>query len=294
MLSKYYWFKKAREYGWEADEANSSAMLAKLNESLNSNDVKSISPGGTLGIFFEAHINGNNKFIKTHRNGIMYEENLIKEFQLLRYLNGDFMHVDTFSLNCSGIPKTFLIMDWLDLKKNEYDVAYIRKLIEEYQKNLNGAVIKHMNYDLTDICKAAYESFALLEDKKLISYEISLQCEKSLKRFEHYANNCDRVICHGDCSNVNIVSKQHKTFLLDWEDALIGFRNYDLLYWLTFFGQRKYYSPNLLHELNIPEQSGRDTMAVILLVKSAISYMNETYKCNNLSMDERIGEVLQL
>ena len=83
-------------------------------------------------------------------------------------------------------------------------------------------------------------------------------------------------------------------YALDWEDALWGYQGYDILYWLTFYSQRKYYDKDLFRRIKIDKQFGKDMMILILLVKSYLSYRNGTYLSNKLSINDRISEVIQL
>ena len=82
--------------------------------------------------------------------------------------------------------------------------------------------------------------------------------------------------------------------VIDWEDSLMAFGEYDYLYWLTFFSQRKYYSPALLENHDIDKVWGTDIMALITLVKSKMSYQNQSYKNNKISFQERIDEIYKM
>ena len=75
---------------------------------------------------------------------------------------------------------------------------------------------------------------------------------------------------------------------------MLGYQGYDLLYWLTFYSQRKYYDKQLLKKLNIDKQFGKDMMLMIILIKSYLSFQNKQYLKNKLSINDRISEIMQL
>ena len=81
-------------------------------------------------------------------------------------------------------------------------------------------------------------------------------------------------------------------FVVDWEDALLAYPEYDILYWLTFYSQRRYYSCHLFEDIGVDKQYGKDIMVMILLIKCYLSFVNESYKKNKLSINYRIDEII--
>lgn len=80
--------------------------------------------------------------------------------------------------------------------------------------------------------------------------------------------------------------------MLDWEDAMMAYPQYDILYWLTFYSQRKYYSCHLLNDIGVEVSFGKNVMAMILLIKCYLSYRNKSFLNNKLSINDRINEII--
>jgi thiamine kinase-like enzyme len=151
--------------------------------------------------------------------------------------------------------------------------------------------IKEAMYSFGDIVKEGYNAFSTIEKEGLLSSNIAAKC---LDAFEYLKKNTPsemKYICHGDLSNKNILcSDDNRYILIDWEDAFLGIKDYDICYWLTFFDQRKLYSKKLMDELKIEKVRGISLMAVIILIKSYISFLNGSHN-NSLSFNNRLKEI---
>lgn len=263
MLSKYYSVLDMNT-GKADMRVYISALLCKLKKKYLDVNLKQTTPGGTLGIFFEATIDGKRKFIKTHPLGIAYRENLEKEIRILSYLYPQ-LGIERESVVVKEVSVTFLIMDYLFPQSSSVDAADICKYISGYQKKLAENPFE-VNYTFRDIVNAGSEALESLYGGKFISEGIYKKCKESIINLEDSCTN-KTVLCHGDLSNVNIMCNESgELFIIDWEDALIAFPEYDFLYWLTFYAQRKYYAVNPFKNSNIQLSWAKDVMVVIMLL----------------------------
>jgi len=293
MLSKFY-HDGSKDTG-EADTFEVSALNAAISEIYPGEDVsvEKIFPGGTLNIFYRAVIGRKNFFIKTHNNGQMNRLNLQKEIEIMKTLYKDILCIHTFSIACGNSSKEFIMMDFIDSGNAVYELQFVHNLIKTYNFQLEKVSLNKINYNVDDLYQAAVKSYDVLEKAHLLSAGVRLRCGKALKRLKEY-NNCERVLCHGDLSNVNIMLWKDHVIALDWEDAVLAYPEYDILYWLTFYAQRKYYSSYLFDDIGVSEQYGKDIMLMILLIKSYISYRNKSYLNNRLSINDRLEEIIYM
>ena len=91
-----------------------------------------------------------------------------------------------------------------------------------------------------------------------------------------------------------MLSKEGKRIVIDFEDAFLGIKGYDYLYWLTFFTNRKYYSKEIFLKSGLPSEMIEAVLTMILIVKSAISFYSESYKTNSMTTQERIEKIFSI
>lgn len=297
MLSKVKHFNNVNHTFNKADTTNLVSALIKELEN-NNEKIRLIeaNAGGTLGIFFIAEINGNKKFVKTHLNGEEYRNNLIKEINILSVVYGDKLKIDRKDIECQGRIQTFLIMDYLDKPSVLIDINIVENCIQYCNNKLanysdNDRII---NYTFDNVIEEGKKSVKLLFEANKISDDVKKKCEDAINIIEGKKSYYKPIISHGDLSNVNVLEHNGELIVIDWEDALWAFDQYDFLYWLTFYSQRKYYSTNVFKSRNIDENWGKCVMALIVLVKSALSYKRNSYLNNSISFEERLNEIFQI
>ncbi len=276
-----------------------SALVNELSKQHRSIEVLETSPSGTLGIFFILFIDSKKKFVKTHLQGLSYKENLEKEISILSFLYKDLLAVERLELLINGEESTFLVMDYLDIIENQViDIQTIDNCIFDYNKALRDNMEYYkkieVNYSFNDIITEGYKSINLFHEKNILSYEVIKKCEEAINFLQTEKSKYTPILCHGDLSNVNVLTRANRFYVIDWEDAFWGFQNYDFLYWLTFFSQRKYYSRNVFKDRNIDITFGKSTMALIVLIKSALSYTRKDYGKNSISFDDRLNEIFNI
>lgn len=274
-----------------------SALISELKNNHKEVSIERTFPGGTLGIFFELSLDGKRKFVKTHQEGKTYKDNLLKEIEIISLLYKEVIQVDKIDIIQEGKQFTFMIMDFLYQVEHDIDTEEVKQCINKYQQGLLSNKI-NVKYTFVDIINAGKESLEVLYNNSFLSEKIYLMCKDSI---EHIIRKNDEdtdlatVVCHGDLSNVNILyNESGQAVVIDWEDALLAFPEYDFLYWLTFFSQRKYYSADLFKRYNIDIRWGIDVMVLITIIKSAMAYRNGSYKNNSLSFEERIHEMYSI
>lgn len=292
MLSKFYC--QSTEKMNRADTIDASALSSAIREIYSCNDIKveRIFPGGTLGVFFRAVIDGKGLFIKTCVADEMCQMNLHKEIAIMKALYKGILEINSFYTNNNGVQKEFMIMDFIDVKAASYELRFVCRLIEQYSAKLDKVLPEIVNYTTDDIYNAAIVSFNVLCGANQFSAEVGMWCENVLKRVKEYDDGA--TLCHGDLSNVNIMIRKQDVLVLDWEDAVMAYPEYDILYWLTFFSQRKYYNCHLFADIGVKKQYGKDIMGIILLIKCYLSYKNKSYLNNRISINDRISEIINL
>ena len=293
MLSKYFWDKNHKETVNVEMEAFISALIVSLEEKHDEVRIKKIAPGGTLGIFFELYIGEKRKFVKTHQCGDTYKENLIKEVEIMSLVYGDVIEIERVDIKIRETQMVFVIMDYLFSFNYVVRPQEVKNYINNYQIKLYQEKVSRVGYSFSQIVKAGEEASGILYEKGFFSKEMYLKCEESLQRIRN--TKYQKRICHGDLSNANIMYTVNRVpIVVDWEDSLIAFQEYDYLYWLTFFSQRKFYASGLLEGSGIDKIWGTDIMVLITIIKSMISYKNESYRKNRISFQDRINEIYDM
>lgn len=291
MLSKYYSYIISDYVRGDAIEA--SLLETELRKKIQISNVKRICPGGTLGQFYSGNEAGKRRFIKTHTLCEMAKDNLEKEVYLMDFLYHDILHISGYDIFCNGSVRKVLLMDFLEIHSIELDIMTMKTVLDEQQRKLKSLSWNKINYKESEFYDAANQSYMALREAGQINKKIISFAEDALNNYDRYLKY-EKIICHGDLSNVNVEKINGNYVFLDWEDAMIGLPEYDILYWLTFFAQRKYYSPSLFEDLGINKRYGKDIMVMILMVKSYMSYINGTYRNNKLSIQDRILEIINL
>ena len=293
MLSKLFYCQNDSAVSADLERLRSALIKALQADYINVN-VESCRPGGTLGLFFYANLDGDRKFIKTHLPGVSQRDNLVKEIAILQILYGDILFIKKLELLVEEVEHVFLMMDTLELVPEKPNIEIIREIINEYNSKLNyvekGDIKSLFSY--LQVCDEAIHATEFLASERLISMEIAHQTLWNIQRLAETTSPF--LLCHGDLSNNNIMQKNGINIVVDWEDALWGIRNYDLYYWLTFFDQRQYYSLIELKKYQIDIDECISSMTTIIITKSYLSYINGSSYNHSISIDRRMAEVFNV
>lgn len=316
MLSKYNYWKKESCSGTAGSVSPAAELASALRRSLKQrhSDVTmpELLPGGTLGVLFRLFVDGRKKFAKTHQPGEIYRENLVKEIKVMSLIcedrgeiengknrtNGENrkkqIELEEVRILANGIWYVFLVMDELFPCAVPLPPQKIRACIQDYGQKLCQSGM-NVSYSFTQILEAGKESLDILEAEGFLTRDCYCRCAESLERMEAYSWKEHQIICHGDLSNVNVMQNaEGQLVVIDWEDALLAFEEYDFLYWLTFFSQRNYYTQELLRSCGIGLEWGTDLMVLITIIKSRMSYWNGSYVKNQISYQDRIYEIYKI
>lgn len=295
MLSKYYHLEQNNIAARKVDmNLFISALLANLREKYENVRIEQTFPGGTLGVFFEVYINGTRKFVKTHQYGYEYKENLLHEIEIMTLLYGDIIEIERIDIELKKIQITFMVMDYLFPGKFPVSIEKIQEYITYFQQKLSPEKIS-AKYHFNQMINAGKESLETLFALGFFNKEFYLRCSESIQRIIYNPKSKMNVVCHGDLSNVNIMyTSNGNPVIIDWEDAIYAFPEYDYLYWLTFFSQRQYYSSDLFYNADIEQLWGIDIMVLITIIKCKMSYQNGSYRNNQIPFCERINEIYKI
>lgn len=295
MLSKLHYFATNNEVSIDMGLLM-SILTTKLQSKHNHVRVESCRPGGTLGLFFYAVVDGQRKFVKTHLPGGFHRENLVKEISIISILYSDVLTIERLDCSVDADTHVFLVMDQLEAMREQPSVATIKEITNSHKKKLSKFSRSGQDivtrYTFFQLCEEAVRAIKYLFNHELISRDTStrsIECIEVLR-----SKPLPLYLGHGDLSNKNIMMKGERPVVIDWEDAMWTIENYDLYYWLTFFDQRRFYSVEQLSRYNIDITECVSCMVTVTILKCYLSYLNGTYKNNSSSFDQRLQEMLCL
>ena len=250
--------------------------------------------GGTLGITYSVALENNQSiFLKTHLAGEKYQLALKKEYQLLNIIyNGEIYLQEVTKGN-----QTVLLEEKMLIPQMEITPEIALSMIQSYQSKLQclNETLTPECYGIEDIIDAAAIELTVLMNQGLLSAETSEKIANLIKYVKTVIVKLPRCICHGDFGDKNIMQTETGNLIaIDWEDAFWGIPEYDYLYWLTFFGHRKYYCESVFTMVNSDTDLIKGILMIILVIKSAISYYSGSYLRNSLTTEQRMEEILHL
>ena len=294
MLGKFIGLKRGGfiESAVQLRPFSDESLAAAASSVAGLSSVVPLSTPGSSGAFFSGFRDGRRRFLKTHRTPAA-AENLQKEFWLLAHLYGGELAPSFHMAELDAGKQSFLEMAYVD---NDCPDGFapddMKRIIADFTNRLSRVDIAKLNYNARQLHALVAPALAELSAAGLIGSDIIGICEDCAVRFGDYVDSEPPIICHGDFGNQNIRRLNNREVVIDWEDSIVGFRNYDVLYWLTFFAQRHFYSSSLLIDLGIARQYGIDIMTVIVLLKSYLSFLKGQHHNFHLSISERLREII--
>ncbi|MDR1319862.1 MAG: aminoglycoside phosphotransferase family protein [Gracilibacteraceae bacterium] len=308
MLSKYYHY--AGDAALAAAAATSPAppalALSRLRDLLTAQGrgAIKIEPArfaSTLGVLYALTLDGKEYIVKTHLPGRAYYDNLIKEYEILSLLYGDLLEIALVGggenpanadLPADGSKNVYIMMETLAPLSEKPAPATVRGLLARIREKTHNKEIKS-GYNFADILRQTSLCAEKLSDRRLISRDAANTCGEYLRALEGAAQE-PPVLCHGDLSNKNIMTRRGEFVFIDWEDAFWGVADYDYCYWLTFLDQRSYYDQDPLGLNSHNLEYSKALMVMIVLMKSWISVANNAMAANKVTFDERLGEIFRI
>lgn len=252
--------------------------------------------GGTLGICFEGKLHGSPRFFKTHAvpSG---RETLRREAAFLKATAPDRVEPQLAHVGNGTSGRV-----WLHTKQLEpcgqLTPPAVRDLIAGYEADLRRctrlADQVPPGHNIHLLLSEAESAAVFMADKNLLSLPVGDAVRSSIERVKSACADRPLQLCHGDLGPANIMVDDDVPVALDWEDAFWGIAGYDYLYWLTFFGNRRWLSRDSLGHTPLKRADEIAVMIVVLLLKSFISVRNDNYQHNTITMDQRLLEVINL
>ena len=296
MLSKLnYYAENSPEVLWQS---KLEAYVSTLPTAPNKSNISKFLPthGGTLGVNYIAeHSNGTESFFKTHLNHMGARENLLKEIIILDFLYGN--EINCKKIENEGDNQTWLWMNRLVPLSIELDPPAILGLIENYSQKFSKSNINQCINPADNFIYLLEKSKLTLKDldrQGYLSTQVKKSAQNALLFIGKKLHQLTPTICHGDLGPKNIMSIRSKSLVIDWEDAFFGFEGYDFLYWLTFFKNRKYYSPYIFGNTPLGQELELSIMILILILKSGLALSSGEYSSHSISINDRILEILSI
>lgn len=294
MLSKLRHFgTEICSYHVPGQEELKSSLDALLDDSLVG---LSFVPGGTLGVCFKANLNGEPRFFKTHAvpSGRF---TLQREAAFLKATAAEQTDPRLLHLTEGGAGRVWLHTKLLEPSRllTPSDVLC---LIAGYEKKLqldSGlASVVPASDNIMQLLSYAESALDFMAGKNVLSPFVINTAHSKIGRLKLDCADLPLQLCHGDLGPANIMIGNGSLIALDWEDAFWGVAGYDYLYWLTFFGNRKWLSKDRLGHTTLDRSTEVALMLIILLLKSWISLRNGSYLQNSITIDQRLLEVINL
>lgn len=254
---------------------------------------------GTLGVTLNGNLDGKPVFIKSHKPSAFHKFNLDKEFLFLNNIYGDSLFLQKIPVYVLGSQFSVIVMEELcgDIKfaSPEEGIIAIDSCIAGLEKALSKLEHHRESLVQTGYCFSFLyrkASFALnfLESRSLIDNKLKQRLEHTLTNHGPEALS-EQYFCHGDLSSKNIMLLGMNPVLVDWEDAMLGNKIFDICYWLTFMEQRKHYSSTYFREFAQKNSDVLFYMSTILLLKGYLSVLDGSISRNSVSIQERIEEL---
>jgi hypothetical protein len=250
--------------------------------------------GGTLGVGFTAHLGGRAVFLKTHSTP-EGEELLRREASLLAAAYGDLLAVQSIVCGCPA--RRWLICDQLQEPSERLRLSDIQGLVAAYGGPLAraGASLSSESFvDFAALISAGQAALDLLAHRSLLSSEHTRWLADILGGLGEVAPRLNRLICHGDLGPRNILQAGRQHVAIDWEDAFLGIRGYDELYWLSFLENAPLLRSGWPRLTDLSPELERGLLGLIVLLKCRIAVDTGAHRNHRLSPDQRLGEIVGL
>lgn len=292
VLSKLRHASAANKFSEREKEGLSKGLQARMGESLTG--LKPLE-GGTLGVVFAGILDGSECCFKSNVAplGVF---TLQRECAFLQRTAGSRADARLITINESHEDRT-----WLQMKQlrscSDLTPTTIRELAATYEAQLKREIDSHLvplGDNIHLLLQNAEEAITFLSARCLISPNVKSEAEARISYLRSVSGEWDLQLCHGDLGPANILCDDIGPIAIDWEDAFWGIAGYDYLYWLTFFSNRRWLSPEVLGHTPWGRSSEVALMIMVLLLKCMLSVRDGSYHGNKISFDRRLMEVSDL
>jgi hypothetical protein len=244
-------------------------------------------------------INEKEYFIKISKYSDFYNLSLVKEYLILKQL---YSWLDIELLNYSADehkPQYVLMIEKLDKLNRGLSLDEIEFFISESSSrfHIKEYLLKSKEYVDSNVSIFLNPVEIFSESASVYSVELNkagLLHENLLKETINITEEAaeytrGKKLCHGDLHMNNLYQKNGQVIILDWEDAFLGNQLYDICMWATFINNRKHI-PEVLNKYI----GSNSLMALIIIIKSYIGFLNGDYQNYNLSINDRLNEVIKM
>lgn len=264
---------------------------------LDDNVDVTLASGGTLGVCFYVRLSGGTKFLKTHLAGTSARANLAKEADILLRLYKHGMPLERFELLTSdGTARICLLMPELTPLATPMPPEAAAVMCRENDTKLAGHLpeILSPSWTLERHLQIGRDALAFLSHRGLLEKGRVMDLRRLIGRLEERLPNQTRQLCHGDFGPTNIMIHGSERIAIDWEDAFWGVAGYDYLYWLTFMQNRTFLKDAAFGQTDLRPDLEHAILALIVLLKSFLGVCSGASANHKLSVQSRIGEILDL
>lgn len=292
MLSKLRHSRAANNL--ENENRQSLALGLQTTLGVDLADLQPVT-GGTLGVLFSGVLAGEKRYFKTNtvESGDLV---LIREHAFLQATLGKRADAVLIREQYARAPRM-----WLHMKEfqrcGETSPVRIEELVGTYEAALCGKIDRSLvpqEDSIHLLLEHADSALKFLSDHNLISQTVHLESKSRLAHLRRVSGRWDLRLCHGDLGPANVLCDDQGPAAIDWEDAFWGIEGYDYLYWLTFFSNRRWLSPDALGHTPWGRSTEVSLMVMIVLLKCMLSVRDRSYLGNKISFDTRLMEVSEL
>lgn len=251
--------------------------------------------GGTVSICFTGELEGRVRFFKT-LVGRRASETLKLEAELLQATTGERTSALLIQGTHGGRVQQWLQMAMLEASP-EVSGSAVLEMVNSYETLLRGTqyeAVVPQERDIRVVLHEAKQAVCELSEMGLLSEEAVRRMSRCVDRVQESSVKWTRQLCHGDLGPANIMRDRYGLVPVDWEDAIWAFPQYDYLYWLTFMKNRPLLNRRVLGITPLGPEREVAVMAMIIVLKSAISVRNKSYLHNTTSINDRVLEVMRL
>lgn len=249
--------------------------------------------GGTLNAGLIADLDGTAVFLKTHRHP-EGRENLRREAAVMKAATSTSLEIDYQQTPDSAIgTRGWLVMPVLQPLAVGMDPHGVSRMVETFEQRLQWTILESDD-DLAVLASEGRFGLQRLEFLNLLDSSVAAAVARHLGFLEDHLNDFPKIICHGDLGPGNILSGHPGPIAVDWEDAFWGIEGYDFLYWLTFMSNRHYCNRDTIKRSPCGVKTSSSLLTLIVLLKSYLSVISGSYTRNQVSINRRLADTLNI
>jgi len=297
MLSKLYYFGDETEIKLDAAwlDATRTEMVSYLGEKSGPVEIEFLRTG-TLGVCAWIVSPGHKRFMKTHLPPQRCHDSLHKELRILGTIYQDELALDHHEFVNGGHRQLCIVMDELKTMSAPFDHNDALRLVADYsakldQSNLSRELGSEPNFP--EFLNLGLQSLEHLRDRELVDTAIYGRSREHLELLTSSIDRLTSCISHGDLGPRNIMAKNGLPIAIDWEDAFIGIRGFDFLYWLTFMDNRKYIG-QAFGSTDYGHYVEQSILVLIVVLKSVLSVRSGAYLSHNVSINDRLRDLFSV